>query len=83
MDKENLCNNDFNSNFCFPDEFPYGFDSFGSSSALSSPVESVVGSTETESSEDDDFLAGLTLRLTRKLVVEPNKVAIGTDLSCF
>ncbi|XWS65914.1 hypothetical protein CRYUN_Cryun05aG0154500 [Craigia yunnanensis] len=47
----------------FPTEFPYEFDSFDSS-ALSSPVESVVGSTETESSDEDEFLAGLTRRLT-------------------
>ncbi|XWS56652.1 hypothetical protein CRYUN_Cryun09bG0104100 [Craigia yunnanensis] len=44
----------------FQNEFPYEFDSF---SALSSPVESVVGSTETESSDEDEFLAGLTRRL--------------------
>ncbi|TYI08111.1 hypothetical protein ES332_A10G274800v1 [Gossypium tomentosum] len=44
----------------FPSEFPYEFDSF---SPLSSPVESVVGSTETESSDEDEFLAGLTRRL--------------------
>ncbi|XVF83810.1 hypothetical protein PTKIN_Ptkin16aG0522900 [Pterospermum kingtungense] len=46
----------------FPTEFPYEFDSFDSSS-LSSPVESVVGSTETEGSDEDEFLAGLTRRL--------------------
>ncbi|KAK2637471.1 hypothetical protein Ddye_032263 [Dipteronia dyeriana] len=48
----------------FPIEFPYEFDS-----ALSSPVDSVVCSTETEtensvSSDEEDFLAGLTRRLT-------------------
>ncbi|KAE8671934.1 WAS/WASL-interacting protein family member 2, putative isoform 2 [Hibiscus syriacus] len=47
----------------FPSELPYEFDSFGSVSALSSPVESVVESTETESSDEDEFLAGLTRRL--------------------
>ncbi|OMO94359.1 hypothetical protein CCACVL1_06043 [Corchorus capsularis] len=47
----------------FPTEFPYEFDSLDSP-ALSSPVESVVGSTETEeSSDEDEFLAGLTRRL--------------------
>ncbi|KAG8501442.1 hypothetical protein CXB51_003782 [Gossypium anomalum] len=50
--------------------FPYEFDS---SSALGSPVESVVGSIETESSDEDEFLAGLTRRLplsiTHKLTV--------------
>ena len=39
----------------FPCEFPYGFDS--SESSLSSPVESNVGSTETES-DDDDYMVG-------------------------
>ncbi|TYI30501.1 hypothetical protein ES332_A05G392300v1 [Gossypium tomentosum] len=54
----------------FPTEFPYEFDY---SSALGSPVESVVGSIETESSDEDEFLAGLTRRLplsiTHKLTV--------------
>lgn len=40
------------------------FGSFGFSSDLSSPVESVVGSTETESDEED-FLAGLTRQMAR------------------
>jgi len=44
--------------FDFP-SLPYGFGSFGFSSDLSSHVESVVGSTETESDEED-YLAGLT-----------------------
>lgn len=47
----------------FPFEFPYGFGPFGnSSSELSSPVESVVGSTETESDEED-YIAGLTRQI--------------------
>ncbi|KAJ6432575.1 hypothetical protein OIU84_019751 [Salix udensis] len=78
MDKENFYKNGFNSDLkpslCFPSEFPYEFDTFGSSSPLSSPVESVMGSsTETESSDDDDFLAGLTRRLTQQLAVKPEK----------
>ncbi|KAJ9160233.1 hypothetical protein P3X46_025654 [Hevea brasiliensis] len=72
MDKENAYSTDFNSSFCFPAEFPYEFDSFGSC-ALSFPVESVEGSTETESSDEDDFLVGLTRRMTQQLAVEPNK----------
>ncbi|KAF2318995.1 hypothetical protein GH714_012285 [Hevea brasiliensis] len=72
MDKENAYNTDFNSSFCFPAEFPYEFDSFGSC-ALSFPVESVEGSTETESSDEDDFLVRLTRRMTQQLAVEPNK----------
>ncbi|OVA17745.1 hypothetical protein BVC80_1835g123 [Macleaya cordata] len=54
--------------FCFPSEFPYGFDSFGSS-ALSSPVESVVSSTETESDEED-YLAGLTQQMVHSTLQE-------------
>ncbi|GMJ14453.1 hypothetical protein like AT2G39870 [Hibiscus trionum] len=60
----------------FPIEFPYEFDySYNSFSALSStPAESVVGSTETDTSdEEDEFLAGLTRRIvhskTQKLAV--------------
>ncbi|CAI0427375.1 unnamed protein product [Linum tenue] len=45
-------------------DFPYGFGSFGVSSDLSSPVESVVGSTETESDEED-HLAGLTRQMAQ------------------
>ncbi|XP_021897389.1 uncharacterized protein LOC110814282 [Carica papaya] len=46
----------------FPYDFPYGFGSFGFSSDLTSPVESVVGSTESESDEDD-YIAGLTRKM--------------------
>lgn len=52
------------SSLCFPTEFPYEFDSFDS--VLSCPVESVNGPTETENtSDEEDFLAGLTRRLTQ------------------
>ncbi|GAV56823.1 hypothetical protein CFOL_v3_00365, partial [Cephalotus follicularis] len=60
----------------FPTEFPYEFDSFGSPSTLSSPVESVVGSTETESSDEDEFLAGLTRRLTQYSLNETQQLAV-------
>ncbi|GKV10080.1 hypothetical protein SLEP1_g21499 [Rubroshorea leprosula] len=46
----------------FPLELPCRFGSFGFSSDLSSPVESVVGSTETESDEEE-YLAGLTRQM--------------------
>ncbi|XWS07688.1 hypothetical protein CRYUN_Cryun41cG0011300 [Craigia yunnanensis] len=67
MEKENLKNKNGGKNneellissHGFPTEFPYEFESF---SSLSSPVESVVGSTETESSVEDEFLTGLTRR---------------------
>lgn len=64
---------DPNPSLVFPTEFPFDFDSLDS--ALSSPVDSVVGSTETETtvSDEEDFLAGLTQRLTRKLEVQVNK----------
>lgn len=58
------------SNACFPSEFPYGFDS--SESSLSSPVASVVGSTETESDEED-FMAGLRRRMARSMVLDDDK----------
>ncbi|KAG8644990.1 uncharacterized protein LOC110624456 [Manihot esculenta] len=73
MDEENDYTTDLESNFCFPAEFPYEFDSFGSISALSSPVESVLSCTETESDDEEDFLVGLTRRLTQKVAVEPHK----------
>ncbi|KAI8564143.1 hypothetical protein RHMOL_Rhmol03G0159200 [Rhododendron molle] len=64
MGKENFNKNNINTAFAtnigFPTDFPYEFGSYGSS-LLSSPVESVVGSTETESDEDD-LLAGLARR---------------------
>ena len=52
-------------------EFPYmGFGSFGTSSDLSSPVESVVGSSETESDEED-FLVGLSRQMARSTLTDP------------
>ncbi|XWS55600.1 hypothetical protein CRYUN_Cryun09bG0014700 [Craigia yunnanensis] len=54
---------DGSKSFC-PYEFPSGFGCFGFSSDLSSPVESVVGSTETESDEED-YLSGLTRQMAR------------------
>ncbi|KAJ8747358.1 hypothetical protein K2173_012938 [Erythroxylum novogranatense] len=79
VDKENFNRNGSNSEFKpslnFPTEFPYEFDPFGSSSALSSPVESVVGSAESgdDDNGDGDFLSGLTRRLTQQLAVKPEK----------
>ncbi|KAA8534148.1 hypothetical protein F0562_031659 [Nyssa sinensis] len=75
MDKENYSksglDNGIGANFCFPTEFPYDF---GSSSVLSSPVESVVGSTETESDEED-LLAGLSRQLARSTLQETQKIS--------
>lgn len=59
----------------FPSEFPYEFDSFSSNSALSSPVESVVGSTEAESSDEEEFLFGLTRRLAQSTLHDSQKLA--------
>ncbi|MED6122715.1 hypothetical protein PIB30_042431 [Stylosanthes scabra] len=56
--------------FGFPSEFPYEFDSFGLEPLSSPPVESVAGSTETESSDEEDFFAGLTRRLSQATVHE-------------
>nr|DAD36374.1 TPA_asm: hypothetical protein HUJ06_007015 [Nelumbo nucifera] len=46
----------------FPFEFPNAFACCGSPLALNSSVEPVVGSTETESDEED-YLVGLTTRM--------------------
>ncbi|XP_058099466.1 uncharacterized protein LOC131243863 isoform X2 [Magnolia sinica] len=56
----------------FPCEFPYEFDSFGS--ALSSPVESVVGSTETESDEED-YMAGLSRQMAHCMLQDAEKIS--------
>ncbi|PIA54535.1 hypothetical protein AQUCO_00900827v1 [Aquilegia coerulea] len=49
------------SKFCFPSEFPYGF--YNSTS----PVESLVGSIETESDEED-YMSGFTRQMARSLL---------------
>ncbi|KAE8654284.1 copper transporter 1-like [Hibiscus syriacus] len=56
----------------FPYEFPGGFRSFGFSSDLSSPVESVLGSTETESDEED-YLAGLTRQMAHSTLEDDSR----------
>ncbi|KAK8672283.1 hypothetical protein V6N13_110656 [Hibiscus sabdariffa] len=48
----------------FPTEFPFEFDTFDPFSTLNSHVQSVLGSTETESNDKNEFLAGLTRRLS-------------------
>lgn len=53
----------------FGGEFGYGFSQFGSNSDLSSPVESVVGSTENESDEDD-YITGLTRKMVHSTLQE-------------
>ncbi|KAH8506054.1 hypothetical protein H0E87_013043 [Populus deltoides] len=67
----------------FPLEFPCGFGSFGFSSDLSSPVESVVGSIETESDEED-YLAGLTRQMVHSTLEDGfkrNDLTFGTEKS--
>lgn len=82
MDKENFNNNGttvgsgFGSRF--PTEFPYEFESFSSNSALGSPVDSAVGLTETESSDEEDFLFGLTRHLAQSTLHETQKLAVPT-----
>lgn len=49
--------------------FGYGLSQFGSNSDLSSPVESVVGSTENESDEDD-YIIGLTRKMVHSTLQE-------------
>ncbi|KAI3925689.1 hypothetical protein MKW92_045726 [Papaver armeniacum] len=71
-------NQKLRSGLCFPSEFPYGFDS-SSSSAFSSPVESVgSSSTETESDEED-FLAGLTQQMVHSTLQEVEKSITATS----
>ncbi|KAI9080694.1 hypothetical protein K1719_037360 [Acacia pycnantha] len=84
-DKENYKNGvnaGLDASFGFPSEFPYEFYSFGvSSSALSSPVESVAGSTETDSTGsdvDEDFFAALTRRLNQSSLYETPKLTVPT-----
>ncbi|PON87615.1 TIP41-like protein [Trema orientale] len=77
MGKENFHKNGaMATHGSFPTEFPYEFDSFGSNSALSSPVESVVSSTETESSDEEDFFAGLTRRFAQSNLRETQKLTV-------
>ncbi|KAL3357029.1 hypothetical protein AABB24_017615 [Solanum stoloniferum] len=56
----------------FQNEFSYGFNMFGPQSDLSSPVESVVGSTETESDEED-YITELTRQMAQS-TLENRKV---------
>ncbi|KAH6762036.1 hypothetical protein C2S52_019469 [Perilla frutescens var. hirtella] len=54
------------------DDFSLGFgNSFGFNSDLSSPVESVMGSTETESDEDE-FISGLTRKMAHSTLQDTN-----------
>ena len=57
---------EFDAAFGFPSEFPYEFDAVGTE-----PVDS--GSTGTESSDDEDFFAGLTRRLSHTSLNETRK----------
>uniref|UniRef100_A0A2P2JLL2 Uncharacterized protein MANES_07G123000 n=1 Tax=Rhizophora mucronata TaxID=61149 RepID=A0A2P2JLL2_RHIMU len=87
--KQNFCGNGLNTEFkpslSFPTDFPCDFDSYVSTSALISPINSVVGSTWTDnSSDEDDFLTGLTRRLTQQLAVNPEQnkwVTVGSPES--
>lgn len=63
FDKENA---ELEAVFGFPSEFPYEFDSVGTE-----PVES--GSTGTQSSDEEDFFAGLTRRLSHTSLHETRK----------
>ncbi|KAE9615025.1 hypothetical protein Lal_00048151 [Lupinus albus] len=73
FDRENNKNGfnatELETEFPFPSEFPYEFDSFGLEN-LNSPLESVAGSIETECSDEEDFFAGLTRRLSQASIHE-------------
>lgn len=67
------------------DDFSLGFGSFsGFNSDLSSPVESVMGSTETESDEDE-FISGLTRKMAHSTIndVSLSKVSTFSELFLF
>lgn len=64
----NRKNREADSGLLFPYEYPSGFGPYYHSD-LSSPVESVVSSTETESDEDE-YLAGLTRKLARSTLLD-------------
>ncbi|KAK7300545.1 hypothetical protein RJT34_11391 [Clitoria ternatea] len=66
---QNNTNNDLDSAFVFPSEFPYEFHDF------TEPLDS--GSTGTESSDEEDFFAGLTRRLGHTSLLETPKLPIG------
>ncbi|XP_068669167.1 uncharacterized protein [Aristolochia californica] len=59
---------------CFPGEFPYEFGSFGSN--LSSPVESLVGSAETESDEEE-CIAGLSRQMAHSMLLDNERLGHG------
>ncbi|PSS34597.1 Sushi, nidogen and EGF-like domain-containing protein [Actinidia chinensis var. chinensis] len=67
--KASLKSRETDSGGYFPYDFPCGFGSFGPYSDLSSPGESVVSSTETESDEED-YIAGLTRKLAQSTLKE-------------
>lgn len=66
---------DFDAAFPFPSEFPYEFHSPGVE-----PVES--GSTGTESSDEEDFFAGLTRRLGHASIHDTRKEQMLTVPIC-
>lgn len=82
VDKDNCTKNgegevvSFGGNLAFPTEFHYEFDSLGTNSARSSPVESVMGSTETESSDEEDLLVGFTRSLAQLSLNETHKLGV-------
>jgi hypothetical protein len=53
----------------FPSEFPYGF----SSSDLSSPIDSLVGSSETESDEDEQLASEITRHMALTILQVDSK----------
>ncbi|KAK7373824.1 hypothetical protein VNO80_07244 [Phaseolus coccineus] len=66
-----------NDALLFPSEFPYGFPS----SELASPVDSTAGgSSETESDEEEQLVAELSLRVARSSLQTDNK-SVGRFLS--
>ncbi|GAU41846.1 hypothetical protein TSUD_177570 [Trifolium subterraneum] len=63
----------------FPSEFPYGF----SSSDLSSPIDSLRGSSETESDDDEQLAAELTRRMARSILQPDSKETENNNMGRF
>ncbi|KAH9324555.1 hypothetical protein KI387_004733, partial [Taxus chinensis] len=66
-----------------PSEFPYEWNSLGlplDSSSYNSPVESVVGSTETESDEEDDYIAGLAHQIAHSMLDDDENSYMARDV---
>ncbi|KAK2414494.1 hypothetical protein QL285_037080 [Trifolium repens] len=63
----------------FPSEFPYGF----SSSDLSSPIDSLVGSSETESDDDEQLASEITRHMALTILQVDSKETENNNMGRF